>query len=174
MTQTLFPHFLDDPDEYRQAETLWRERWEELVRRVGQGRQWVTPWLTTTFADGTPFADGNPIFSAVAPDRRLGVRVIQVEPAENPHELAVWTDTFAEGEPEAVKELVLTCALTQKTLGDSLALMERWITKEEVDSREDNPKMRFAPASNDNPTRLSSPGEVTPWRFSPQPLTTFA
>ena len=84
------------------------------------------------YNDGTPFADGNPIFSAVAPDRRLGVRVIQVDPSEEPRELAVWTDTFAEGEPEAVKELVITCALTPQTLGNSLALMERWITKEDA------------------------------------------
>jgi hypothetical protein len=132
MVQPLFPNFLNDANQYHQAETLWRERWDALVRRVGQETMWVTPWLTTTFADGTRFADGNPIFSAVAPDRRLGVRVIQVESSEEPRELAVWTDTFAEGEPEAIKELVITCALTSQTLGECLALMERWITKEEV------------------------------------------
>src|ERR1700722_8370563 len=99
MVQSLFPNFLNDLDEYHQVEALWRERWDELVRGVGQERQWVTPWLTTTFANGTPFADGNPIFSAVAPNRRLGVRVIQVEPSEEPRELSFWTDTFAEGEP---------------------------------------------------------------------------
>jgi hypothetical protein len=134
MVQSLFPNFLNDPNEYRQAETLWRERWDELVRRVGQERQWVTPWLTTTFANGTPFADGNPIFSAIAPNRRLGVRVIQVEPSEEPRELSFWTDTFAEGQPEAIKELVITCDLTPQTLDDCLAMMERWITKEEVNS----------------------------------------
>jgi hypothetical protein len=132
MAKPLFPNFLNDPNEYRQAEALWRERWDELVRRVGQGQKWRTPWLTTTFADGTPFADGNPIFSAVAPDRRLGIRVIQVDPSEEPSELSVWTDTFAEGQPEAIKELVIACALTPQTLGHSLSLMERWITKEEV------------------------------------------
>jgi hypothetical protein len=136
MVKSLFPNFLKDPTEYRQAETLWRERWDELVRRVGQERSWVTPWLTTTFADGTPFADGNPVFSAIAPDRRLGVRVIQVEPSEE-RELSVWTDTFAEGGPEAVNELVIACALTPQTLVDCLALMERWITKEEVGSPDD-------------------------------------
>jgi hypothetical protein len=136
MVQPLFPNFLNDPNEYRQAEALWRERWDELVRRLGQQPQWVTPWLTSTFADGTPFADGNPIFSAVAAGRRLGVRVIQVEPSEEPRELAVWTDTFAEGEPDAIKELVIACALTQQTLGESLALMERWITDEEAGSPE--------------------------------------
>src|SRR5260370_40651992 len=97
MVQSLFPNFLNDPNEYHQVETLWRERWHDLVRRVGQGQTWVTPWLTTTFADGTPFADGNTIFSAVSPDRRLGVLVIQVAPSEDSRELSVWPDTFAEG-----------------------------------------------------------------------------
>lgn len=138
MVKALFPNFLNNLDAYHQAETLWRERWDELVRRVGQEQQWATPWLTTTFADGTPFADGNPIFSAVSPERRLGVRVIQVEPAEEPRELSFWTDTFAEGEPEAIEELAITCALTSQTLGDSLALLEQWITKEEVGSLDES------------------------------------
>jgi hypothetical protein len=138
MVQSLFPNFLNDLNEYHQAEALWRARWDELVRRVGQERQWVTPWLTTTFADGTLIVAGNPIFSAVAPERRLGVRVIQVEPAEEPCELSFWTDTFAEGEPEAIKELVINCTLTSRTLADCLALMERWITKEEIGLLEAN------------------------------------
>jgi hypothetical protein len=132
--EPLFPNFLNDPSEYHQAETLWRERWDELVRRVGQEGLWVTPWLTTTFANGTPFADGNPIFSAVAPNRRLGVRIIQVEPSEEPRDFSVWTDAFAEGQPEAIKELVIACVLTPQTLDESLVLMERWITMEEIGS----------------------------------------
>src|SRR4051812_7737326 len=109
MTQTLYPHFLDDPDEYAQAESIWQVCWNDLVKRVGQVGEWETPWLKTTFTDGTPFGDGNPMFSAVAPRRGLGVRVIQEEPAVNPHQVAVWTDVFAEGKQEAIKELVLSC-----------------------------------------------------------------
>jgi hypothetical protein len=129
MAKPLFPNFFNDPNEYRLAETLWREKSHELVRRVGQERQWVTPWLQTTFANWTPFADGNPIFSAVAPNRRLGVRVVQVDPCQELRELSTWTDTFAEGEPEAINELVIACALTPQTLDETLALMEQWITQ---------------------------------------------
>jgi hypothetical protein len=144
MVQSLFPNFLNDRNEYRQAEALWHERWDELVRRVGQERQWATPWLKTTFADGTPFADGNPIFSAVSSERRLGVRVIQLEPSEDRHELSFWTDIFAEGEPEAIKELVLACVLTPQRLGECLALVERWITKEEVGASSEKVEERTA------------------------------
>jgi hypothetical protein len=138
MTQLLFPNFLNDADEYRRAEEFWRARWDELIRWSGQEGQWVTPWLTTTFADGTPFADGNPIFSAIAPQRRLGVRIIQVTPAEDPEELSFWTDTFAAGEPEAIKELVINCVLTPQTVGNCLTLIERWITQEEEGSLLEN------------------------------------
>jgi hypothetical protein len=155
MAQFLFPNFLNDPNEYRQAEMLWRERWDELVRRVGQEGQWVTPWLTTTFADGTPFADGNPILSAVAPARRLGVRVIQVEPSEEPQELSYWTHAFAEGQPEAIKALVLACALNSQTLEAGLGIMERWITTEELGSAEES-----AWGSPADVTDLDGPQEV--------------
>jgi len=133
MVQPLLADFLNDRRQYGEAERLWRARWEELLRRVGQEAEWVSPWLKTTFADGTPFADGNPIFSAVAPQRRLGVRVIQLEPSEDPPELSFWIDTFAEGEPESIKELVIACVLTPQRLDECLGLMERWITGEEID-----------------------------------------
>jgi hypothetical protein len=132
MGKYLFPNFLNDQQEYERAEALWRDRWNELVRRLGQEWLWNSPWLNTTFADGTPCRDGNPIFSAVCPQRRLGVHVIQLEPSENPKEFYVWTDTFAEGSPEAVKELVISCALTCATLDEAAELMRQWITEEKI------------------------------------------
>jgi hypothetical protein len=138
MVKYLFPNFLNDPHEYEQVEAVWHERWDDLVRRVGQEWLWKSPWLNTHFADGTPCRDGNPIFSAVSPLRRLGVRVIQVEPSDNPRELHVWADTFAKGEPEAIKELVITCVLTDQTLLDAVDLMKRWITEEDVGSAQEN------------------------------------
>src|SRR5438046_1969229 len=101
MVDFLYPNFLEDSQEYERAEALWNERWTDLVRRVGQEKLWQNPWLNTKFANGTPFRDGNPIFSAVAPKRRLGVRIIQLEPSGNPKELNVWTDTF--GQEEIIK-----------------------------------------------------------------------
>lgn len=128
MGEYLFPRFLDDPREYEQAEALWASAWAELVARAGQQGQWQSPWLSTQFADGTPFHDGNPIFSAVSPTQRRGVRVIQHEPSQAAEDLSSWTDTFAAGEAEAIEEPVVSCALTRQTLSDALALMERWIT----------------------------------------------
>ena len=133
MTEYLFPNFLTDPREYEQAEAFWRARWDDVVRGVGQESLWESPWFNTTFANGTPFRDGNPIFSAVSLHRHLGVQVIQLEPADDLEEFTVWTDTFAEGSPEAVKKLVISCVLTKDTLRRAEELMRQWIPEEKVE-----------------------------------------
>jgi len=128
---SLYPKFLTDEQQYEQAQALWHDRWQSLIRSDARHGLWMTPWLSTTFADGTPCHDGNPIFSAVCPSLHLGVRVIQLEPSGEPRELTFWIDTFGEG-GEAVKELVISCALTAETLRDALNLMSQWITQKEV------------------------------------------
>ena len=81
--------------------------------------------MNAAFADGTPFPDGNPIFSAVCPSRRLGVRVIQIG-LDAESGLETWTDTFGEDE---VRELVITCPLTEQNLDEAIQLMRTWITQ---------------------------------------------
>src|SRR3954468_2614342 len=122
MARYLMPDFLKDPQQYEKAEAVWRQAWQDLIRRTGQLDLWKTPWLRTTFVDGTPFRDGNPIFSAICPSRRLGVQVIQLEPLQNPREITFWTDTFAEGDPEEVNKLVIACVLSHQTLLDAVNL----------------------------------------------------
>ncbi len=103
--------------------------WEELVRNLGQADRWKAPHYTTTFVNGTPCRDGNPIFSAVDPTRRLGVRVIQFEPTGDSGEIVSWQDTFAEGEPEEIRDLVISCSLTDETLAKASDLIRQWITE---------------------------------------------
>jgi hypothetical protein len=142
MPEHLFPDFLNDPLEYRLAERAWQEEWRRIVRSSGQAGRWKVPWITTSFADGTPFMDGNPIFSAIRPDprpdRRLGVRVIQLDPAEAPEEFTYWSDTFAEGELEEVKELVICCVLTREHLLDAADLISRWVNRGEAEDERPN------------------------------------
>jgi hypothetical protein len=91
---------LTDPAQYEQAESIWRARWESLLRDVGQETLWRTPWLNTHYRDGTAFHDGNPIFSAVSPSRKLGVRILQPDQATDSITFRAWTDTFAKGDAE--------------------------------------------------------------------------
>jgi hypothetical protein len=132
MSEYLFPNFLQDPREYELAQEFWRNKWQETLERTGKKDLWITPWFGTTFTNGTPCLDGNPIFSAVCPSRRLGIFVIQLEPSANPSEVEVWTDTFAHRQPEEVKELVISCVLTEETQCIALDLMHQWITSEQV------------------------------------------
>lgn len=132
MMEPLLPNFLKNSTEYESTESLWRAKWQELIKWIGQEQLWTSPWINTKFANGTPFRDGNPIFSAVCFSRSLGIRVIQHESSENARELVFWIDTFAEGEKKTVKELVISCALTQQTLNDAQDLMYQWITEGEV------------------------------------------
>jgi hypothetical protein len=132
VTEFLHPEFLNDPREYRAAAELWLQRWQELVRATGERWCWESPWLNTTFADGTSQADGNPIFSAVCPSRRLGIRVIQLPPSNVP-EFDFWTDVFAQGQPGETRELVISCVLSADTLAHAIDLMNQWVTEEAVE-----------------------------------------
>ena len=61
------------------------------------------------------------------------MHVIQLKPADDPKEFYVWSDTFAKGTPKAVKELVISCVLTDQTLFEAVDLMKRWIIEEEIE-----------------------------------------
>jgi hypothetical protein len=132
VTEILLGDFLHYPAQYDKAESVWRDAWKNIMRETGQESLWKSPWMNTVFNDGTPFRDGNPIFTAVCPTRQLGVRVVQVHPEDGYgfDEISAWTDTFGEGEPDAIKELVIDCVLCDTTLATAADLMKRWVTDE--------------------------------------------
>lgn len=129
MASYLFPNFLNDPEEYRQAEALWHEQWQKLIHQLGQEHRWAAPWINTAFANGTPWMDGNPIFSAVCPSAGRGIRIIQQEPSGAGKEFHSWMDTFAQGGAEEIKEFVISCSLTDETLREAMNLIRQWIIK---------------------------------------------
>jgi hypothetical protein len=129
MMDFLFPDFSRDAGHYQLAQAFWLRNWEELIRELGQAHLWKAPHYTTTFVDGIPCQDGNPIFSAVDPTRRLGVRIIQFEPTSEEGELVSWVDTFAKGEPEEIKELVISCSLTHETIARARDLIREFIAE---------------------------------------------
>lgn len=132
MPTLLHPKFLSDEEEYARAEALWKQRWQQLMDETGQGESWQTPWFNTAFLDGTPFRDGNPIFSAVCPSRRLGVQVIQLDPTEHDLEFRARADTFAKGDPEEVRYLAIACVLSDETLPRAIDAVRQWIRHETV------------------------------------------
>lgn len=135
MTQCLLPNFLQDPKEYQSAETLWRSRFNQLVSDAGESHLWHSPWIDTSSGDATPFRDANPIFSAVCPSRRLGIRIIQLPPTPGAKPLTFWTDKFAQGDPEEIDELVISCILTDDTLATASDLIGSWINDGQIQAR---------------------------------------
>ncbi len=133
MDKYLYRNFLLNPVAYDAAESLWSEHWEELRERLRDRDDWETPWLNTRFADGTPCRDGNPIFSAFSPLHRRGIRVIQLEPTADPRELYFWIDTFDDGGPNRIDELVISCALTREILIDAMNMMSQWIDDGQIE-----------------------------------------
>jgi hypothetical protein len=134
MIRSIYPNFLSQPQEYDKAEAVWKDRWQQLLSRAGESQLWKTPWLNSTFADGTPCRDGNPILSSVCTSRRLGVQVIQHDPKDGPDDFVFWTDTFAEGQPQEVRTLVISCVLNDATIQRASELLEDWINRGEVRS----------------------------------------
>ena len=127
MAAHLFPRFLADPAEYSRAEAYWRSLWEELTRLTGQVQEWRHPWLQTAYADGTPFRDGDPIFSAWSPTRKLGVRVIQNELQQEALELDFWSDVVGDQRSGEVHTLVISCVLTSEAAGLARDLIVSWM-----------------------------------------------
>lgn len=133
MNRSLHPDFLKSAQEYDRAAALWKQRFDEIVRGLGQSWLWQTDWIETRSGNGTELRDGNPIFSAICPERRLGIRIVQLEPEADPLEFDFWMDFFAQGEAEEVKELVLSCVLSLETLNIATDLMRQWINDEELE-----------------------------------------
>ena len=130
----LLRNFLKEPRQYAAAEKLWRETWSRLIKRIGEERRWKVPWFEAKFLDGTPFRDGNPIFTAVDRSRRLAVRVIQVPPqSDGEADLDSWTDKFGKGDPEELDELVISCVLSDETLAEASELMTKWAKNGSLD-----------------------------------------
>jgi len=120
-----FLNFLVDGCEYKHATDYWVELWERVdpLRRLVDG--WRYPWLSTSFGDGSLDMDGNPIFSAVSPSLRRGIRIIQHAPTSDGIEFDFWHDTFGgrRSDPQAIWELVIACALSDEAGALSFAAM---------------------------------------------------
>jgi hypothetical protein len=126
VVRQLFPNFLRDETEYAQAEGFWRSLWDDIMRSSGQSSEWRVPWLQTRFSDGTPFRDGDPMFSAICPARRLAVHVIQNEPGEDEAELDAYVTVF-DPEVDAIQVLVVSCVLSEETASRACELLSGWV-----------------------------------------------
>jgi hypothetical protein len=131
MVQHLYRGFLTDAGIYESAQARWGHLWEKLVASERSNTEWKAPWFAPQFVNETPMRDGNPIFSALAPSLKRGIRIIQHEPTSDQVELDYWLDTF-EGD-ERISELVISCALSDQAEQQASKLIRSWITTGRVD-----------------------------------------
>ena len=125
MVRHLCKGFLADAAEYESAQARWRRLWQRIVAEEKREAEWQVPWFAPEFVNGTPMRDGNPIFSAVSPTLRRGVRIIQHEPGGDELELEYWLDTFQGDEP--IAELVISCALSEQAEDKAAKLIHSWV-----------------------------------------------
>lgn len=130
MAQWLYPDALDNAASYRNAERFWLELWQKVLASSTHTHSWQQPWMTNEIPDG------NPIFTAVCPPLRRGIRIIH-EPSALPgdSDLNSWVDTFGErNDPESILELVVACAPCLENRARIESMLREWIEKGEVRS----------------------------------------
>jgi hypothetical protein len=127
----MFERFLEDEVEYRASQDYWNQLWLRAVPDEKVRSGWVCPWIST----GSPeILDGNPIFSAYSPLLRRGLRIIQHEPTSGQLEIQAWPD-FVGGsslDPEAIRELVISCALNEAAASLAISLIRPWVEGKSV------------------------------------------
>lgn len=162
-----FPKFLKDASVYDDTWKFWAETWKQLMRRTDQNMLWETPWFGAGIPGGNPDRDGNPIFSAVCQSTGIGIRVIQFErEATDDIELDWWIGYSCEnaGDPGAIRELVISCILTDNTLRTIRSWMSSWIKRGQVEERSPEDNLWRESASLADPVEWPSRGKQPPLR----------
>jgi hypothetical protein len=124
MVEHLYPNFLHDESVYADVEQFWINLWEGIDATVRNG--WQTPWFEPL---PPSISEGNPIFSAVAPSQRRGIRILQSEPMEKGLEFVAYADTFGGSifDPNSIHELVISCALSDAAARLAHSLIIVWV-----------------------------------------------
>jgi hypothetical protein len=136
MTQSLYPRFLDDPEEYKAAEQFWRDMLEEIAVTKGSGGEWG-PWIWrgSTYFDGTPHPryddQANPMFAALNDRTARAVHVIQwrVEATDISY-MGGWVSLVESeriGEGRIIAELTLNLGLTVESAEVARDVLSRWL-----------------------------------------------
>jgi hypothetical protein len=131
MVHHLHSNFLRDPKEYALSEEHWVRLWQQVEPQSRLLYRWRHPWFQPL---PPSLSEGNPIFTAVSPILRRGIRVIQHEPTESDLEFQAWLDFFGgdSPDPDRIEELVMSCALSDPACQVALSLMEPWVKGEPI------------------------------------------
>jgi len=72
-----YEKWYENTDEYSKLEQYIENIFVKLLNINSINREkWIFPYFKTTYSDGTSFMDGNPIFSARAPNEKKIIKII--------------------------------------------------------------------------------------------------
>jgi hypothetical protein len=123
MPHWIHSNFAQNAGAYAKAQKHWEKLWKKMVRATQSGHEWDYPWMKNSALDG------NPIFSAVCPQLRRGIRIIQEErESTGPADLDWWIDHFGEeGSAKSIRELVISCCPSRENQNEIEALLQEWL-----------------------------------------------
>lgn len=131
MVQLLFENFKIDKTVYHIAEAWWKTFFDELAQKYNFSYR---PYLNTTYRNGVPFYDGNPMFTAMVENIHRCVRILQDE-VEEASELFIsgWLDKIEDYDAlPNMDELVIALVLSEETKAIAEELIRAWLV-EQVD-----------------------------------------
>ena len=123
MNKYLFKEFLQNKRIYALNKTYWRNQ----VAKTAPGRKeaLIHNHLQTSFANGQPMQDGNPIYSAFSKPLKRAVRIIQQMPGAKDSPFSAWVKE-TEFNGQDIQELVIDLQLTPETKAKALQLIHIW------------------------------------------------
>ena len=127
----LFPNALKEPQEYLEAQALWRQLFDRIKCEVYRGPMW-TQWIGGTLANGAPCYDGSmAIYSQYCEEWGKGIKIWLVDPTED------WaTESYfhpivePSGEFGEVDSLDISCVLTEENVGGAEELIRLYMVED--------------------------------------------
>ncbi len=124
MVEHLHQTFLSSHANYEAAVDFGKSLCLQTLRSTGEIALWK-PCRSFSFADGTPFLDGNPIYSLRCDSLRRGLRIIQFAPTHHDVQIDAWIEVQDCEHGDSIDELVIACELSAESLAIARRLIEQ-------------------------------------------------
>lgn len=129
MAHHLFKNFLEDKNVYILNISYWQKTVTKILAESHRQNTPFKEYLNTSFANGTQFLDGNPIFNAVFEKPNKAIRIIQEEPESNEVVIAAWLDQVEKENKTTIPELVIALELSKESQKIADYFIEAWIAE---------------------------------------------
>lgn len=126
MTKHLYKSFLDNKAVYAKTVKFWKSNCIALFK---QHKLKSRHWLSTKFANGVDFMDGNPVYSLYFPAIKKAFRIIQTRQVNDNAVISGWLDK-SEIDGKIIDELVITLELSEESKIITDALLSSWIIRD--------------------------------------------